>query len=216
MVQPLVGSGGWRLQAGRTPHLPAALPLLLVVREQPGGGPFARAPVRWLSTTACFAVVFCPTARHKQVMHSSKVYLKLNERLGIADHSMVLSIMLRCGPGLAGCERRLAAAGCVFPPEISGTTCPARHALLQAAFRKNQHPDPARCPPPALPAPQQDRHQPQGVWQLRGRGGADADAVPGGAQRSAACSVGSLGPAQHGLAPHALWQAGLRATECKS
>jgi hypothetical protein len=30
-----------------------------------------------------------------QVMHSSKVYLKLNERLGLSDHSMVLNIMLR-------------------------------------------------------------------------------------------------------------------------
>ncbi|PSC72660.1 exportin-7 isoform X2 isoform A [Micractinium conductrix] len=30
----------------------------------------------------------------EQVMHSSKVYLKLNERLGLSDHSMVLNIML--------------------------------------------------------------------------------------------------------------------------
>ena len=29
-------------------------------------------------------------------MHSSKVYLKLNERLGLNDHSTVLNIMLRC------------------------------------------------------------------------------------------------------------------------
>jgi hypothetical protein len=32
---------------------------------------------------------------HLQVMHSSKVYLKLNERLGLSDHSTVLSVMLR-------------------------------------------------------------------------------------------------------------------------
>lgn len=30
-------------------------------------------------------------------MHSSKVYLKLNERLGLSDHSTVLNIMLRWG-----------------------------------------------------------------------------------------------------------------------
>lgn len=30
-----------------------------------------------------------------QVMHSSKVYLKLNERLGLNDHSTVLNVMLR-------------------------------------------------------------------------------------------------------------------------
>jgi hypothetical protein len=28
-------------------------------------------------------------------MHSSKVYLKLNERLGLNDHSTVLNLMLR-------------------------------------------------------------------------------------------------------------------------
>ncbi len=30
-------------------------------------------------------------------MHSSKVYLKLNERLGLSDHSTVLNVMLRWG-----------------------------------------------------------------------------------------------------------------------
>ena len=33
----------------------------------------------------------------EQVMHSSKVYLKLSERLGLSDHSTVLNVMLRCG-----------------------------------------------------------------------------------------------------------------------
>ena len=49
----------------------------------------------------------CPPGSPPQVMHSSKVYLKLNERLGLSDHSMVLNIMLRCGAG-PPCEQGLA------------------------------------------------------------------------------------------------------------
>ncbi len=40
-------------------------------------------------------MVFPPFFPAGQVMHSSKVYLKLNERLGLSDHSTVLNIMLR-------------------------------------------------------------------------------------------------------------------------
>lgn len=100
-----------------------------------------------------------------QVMHSSKVYLKLNERLGLSDHSMVLNIMLRCARG--GALQRSWQP--LQPHPLKCMSACSTHYRLTIR-------SPVLRP---LPAPQQDCHQPQGVWQLRGCGGADADAVPG-------------------------------------
>lgn len=83
----------------------ACQPGMLLERSAGWGGAVSDSMPSWhpLPASSPTCLVF-PASRKQpaclclfrlQVMHSSKVYLKLNERLGLSDHSTVLNVMLR-------------------------------------------------------------------------------------------------------------------------